>query len=87
MTWLNYHQAPTYLWKLYEKPVIESEARTAAVQLKSKAYLSTVTGFRFITYFPSKKQEHTSVVKFPVAILRPMVKIELLFQVSLQKGL
>ena len=30
------HQAPTHLWKLYEE-VIESEARTTVVQLKSRA--------------------------------------------------
>ena len=31
------HQAPTHLWKLYIEVVIESEARTTVVQLKSKA--------------------------------------------------
>ena len=31
------HQAPTQLWKLYEEAVIESEARTTAVQLKNEA--------------------------------------------------
>ena len=30
------HQAPTHLWKLYEEAVIESEAQTTVVQLKSK---------------------------------------------------
>ena len=30
-------QAPTYWLKLYEEAVIESETRTAVVQLKSKA--------------------------------------------------
>ena len=31
------HQAPTHSLKLYEEAVIESEARTTAVQLKSEA--------------------------------------------------
>ena len=31
------HQASTHLWKLYEEAVIESEARTTVVQLKSEA--------------------------------------------------
>ena len=31
------HQAPTHLWKLYEGAVIESEAQTTVMQLKSKA--------------------------------------------------
>ena len=30
-------QTSTYLWKLYEEAVIESEARTTVVQLKSEA--------------------------------------------------
>ena len=29
--------SPTHLWKLYVEAVIESEARPAAVQLKSEA--------------------------------------------------
>ena len=33
----TYHQAPTHLLKLHEEAVIESEARTAVMQLKSKA--------------------------------------------------
>ena len=33
----TYRQAPTHWLKFYEKAVIESEARTAVVQLKSKA--------------------------------------------------
>ena len=33
----TYHQAPTHWLKFYEKAVIESEARTAVVQLKSEA--------------------------------------------------
>ena len=31
------HQAPTHLWKLYEEIVIEPEARTTVVHLKSEA--------------------------------------------------
>ena len=31
------HQALNHLWKLYEETFIESEPRTTAVQLKSKA--------------------------------------------------
>ena len=31
------HQAPTHWLKFYEETVIESEARTAVVQLKSEA--------------------------------------------------
>ena len=31
------YQAPTHLRKLHEKTIIESEARTTVVQLKSKA--------------------------------------------------
>ena len=33
----TYHQAPTHWLKFYEETVIESEARTAVVQLKSEA--------------------------------------------------
>ena len=33
----TYRQAPTYKLKFYEDAVIESEARIAVVQLKSKA--------------------------------------------------
>ena len=33
----TYRQAPTHWLKFYEEAVIESEARTAAVQLKSEA--------------------------------------------------
>ena len=33
----TYRQAPTHWFKFYEEAVIESEARTAVVQLKSKA--------------------------------------------------
>ena len=33
----TYRQAPTHWLKFYEEAVIESEARTAVVQLKSKA--------------------------------------------------
>ena len=33
----TYRQAPTHLLKFYEEAVIEFEARTAVVQLKSKA--------------------------------------------------
>ena len=33
---ISYRQAPTHWLKLYEEAVIESEARTAVVQLKSK---------------------------------------------------
>ena len=33
----TYHQAPTHWLKFYEEAVIESEARTAVVQLKSEA--------------------------------------------------
>ena len=33
----TYRQAPTYWLKFYEEAVIESEARTAVVQLKSEA--------------------------------------------------
>ena len=33
----TYRQAPTHLLKFYEDAVIESEARTAIVQLKSEA--------------------------------------------------
>ena len=33
----TYHQAPTHWSKFYEEAVIESEARTAVVQLKSEA--------------------------------------------------
>ena len=33
----TYRQAPTHWLKFYEKAVIESEARTAVVQLKSEA--------------------------------------------------
>ena len=41
------HQAPTYSLKLYEEAVIESEARTTVVQLKSEASSSIM--IRFIT--------------------------------------
>ena len=34
---LTYRQAPTHWLKFYEKAVIESEARTAVMQLKSEA--------------------------------------------------
>ena len=37
-------QAPTHWLKFYEEAVIESEARTAVVQLKSKAYPSRMIG-------------------------------------------
>ena len=33
----TYRHAPTHWWKVYEEAVIESEARTAVVQLKSEA--------------------------------------------------
>ena len=33
----TYRKAPTHWLKFYEEAVIESEARTAAVQLKSEA--------------------------------------------------
>ena len=33
----TYRQAPTHVLKFYEEAVIESEARTAVVQLKSEA--------------------------------------------------
>ena len=33
----TYHQAPTHWLKFYEEAVIESEARTAVVKLKSEA--------------------------------------------------
>ena len=33
----HYRQAPTHWLKFYEETVIESEARTAVVQLKSEA--------------------------------------------------
>ena len=33
----TYRQAPTHWFKFYEEAVIESEARTAVVQLKSEA--------------------------------------------------
>ena len=33
----TYRQAPTHWLKFYEETVIESEARTAVVQLKSEA--------------------------------------------------
>ena len=33
----TYHQAPTHWLKFYEEAVIESEARTAVVQIKSEA--------------------------------------------------
>ena len=39
-----YRQASTHWLKFYEKAVIESEARTAAVQLKSKAQPPTMIG-------------------------------------------
>ena len=38
------HQAPTHLWKFYEEAIIESMVRTAAVQIKSEAYISTMIG-------------------------------------------
>ena len=34
----TYRQAPTHWLEFYEEAVIESEARTAVVQLKSEAY-------------------------------------------------
>ena len=34
----TYRQAPTHWLRFYEETVIESEARTAVVQLKSEAY-------------------------------------------------
>ena len=37
-------QAQTHWLKFYEEAVIESEAPTAVVQLKSEAYLSTMIG-------------------------------------------
>ena len=40
----TYRQAPTHWLKFYEEAVIESEARTAVVQLKSEAYPSTMIG-------------------------------------------
>ena len=40
----TYRQAPTHWLKFYEEAVIESEARTAVVQLKSEALPSTVIG-------------------------------------------
>ena len=33
----TYHQAPTHWLKFYKEAVIESEAQTAVVQLKSEA--------------------------------------------------
>ena len=36
--------SPTHWLKFYKEAVIESEARTALVQLKSEAYPSTMTG-------------------------------------------
>ena len=39
-----YRQTPTQWLKFYEEVVIESEARTAVVQLKSEALLSTMIG-------------------------------------------
>ena len=36
----TYRQAPTHWLKFYEEAVIESEARTAVVQLKSQYYES-----------------------------------------------
>ena len=38
----TYRQAPTHWLKFYEEAVIESEARTAVVQLKSKSVLNLV---------------------------------------------
>ena len=35
--WKTYCQAPTHWLTFYEESIIESEARTAAVQLKSEA--------------------------------------------------
>ena len=40
----TYRQAPTHWLKFYEEAVIESEVRTAVVQLKSEAQPSTMTG-------------------------------------------
>ena len=40
----TYRQAPTHWLKFYEEAVIGSEARTAAVQLKSEAQPSTMIG-------------------------------------------
>ena len=38
----TYRQAPTHWVKVYEEAVIESEARTVVVQLKSEAEPSTM---------------------------------------------
>ena len=40
----TYRQAPTHWLKLYEEAIIESEARTTVVQLKSVAYPSVTIG-------------------------------------------
>ena len=40
----TYRQAPTHWLKFYEEAVIESEARTAVVQLKSETQPSTMIG-------------------------------------------
>ena len=40
----TYRQAPTHRLKFYEEAVIESETRTAVVQLKSEAEPSTMIG-------------------------------------------
>ena len=34
---IDYRQAPTHWWKSYDEAVIEWEARTTVVQLKSEA--------------------------------------------------
>ena len=44
----TYRQAPTHWLKFYEEAVIESEARTAVVQLKSEAWPSTMIGLTTI---------------------------------------
>ena len=41
----TYRQAPTHWLKFYEEAVIESEARTAVVQLKSASSFITVNKF------------------------------------------
>ena len=42
----TYLQAPAHCLKFYEETVIESEARTTVVQLKSEAYPSTMIGWQ-----------------------------------------
>ena len=41
---ISYRQAPTHWLIFYEEAVIESEARTAVVELKSEAYPLTMIG-------------------------------------------